>query len=216
MELMKQAKQVWNRFVDRIQEAKRRVRNTDDTVEAQAETFRIWMWSSAAGLSLIIIASVISMSRGETDAAKPQAEASMLDKLPEGFVIAPIDPINADSLDSIFDQHGYADLYRANGENGKGEKIARGLPLMRAPRNPRRFAVLVREENSAVLADLNEPVLVILRKKPPKGFSQVEPRRKKAKRGSVLVRDAGPGLDIIEEEIPELRKIENRSETGAS
>lgn len=215
-------KQVWNRWVDRLHAIKTRVQNKDDTVEAQAETFRIWMWSSAAGLSLIIITAVVSMSRGDDTVKPAAAEQSMLEKLPDGFMIAPIDPINIDSLDSIFEQHGYADLYRADGEKGKGQRIARGLPLIRAPRNPRRFAVLVREEQSSVLASLNEPVLVILRKKPPKGFAQVEPPGKKKRRGSIRGStheyEAGPGLGIIEEDIPELRKAETHSlsDLGAS
>lgn len=195
---------------ERLLELKNRARLADDTVEAQAQTFRIWMWSSAAGLTLIVLVSVLSL---HTDnAEKPAAEAprSMLDRLPEGFVVAPIDPVNLDSLDSIFEDHGYADIYKAAGRsdtNSKGRRLARGLPLIRAPRNPRRFAVLVRETDSEILADLNEPVLVVLRKGPLKMSDKREPRHGRPRRDSPLFREPHGNIHVIEEEIPESAQV---------
>ncbi len=207
--LVKFAKQVLSHLEVRIQDLrntlKETVKETDDTVEAQAKTFRIWMWSSAAGLTLIVIASVVSMS-GKTSTSDSQAVTSgrdltMLESLPDGFVIAPIDPTNVDSLDSIFDEHGYADLYQSGTGDSRGKCIARGLPLVRAPKNRRRFAVLVPDEQASVLAELNEPVLVILRKKPLQGK---DASRKRTPGESPLIREIKGRIDLIQEDIPEI------------
>lgn len=206
--------QVESAIRSKIEKIKADRKNGDDTVEAQAETFRIWMWSSAAGLSIIVIASVISMASHSEEARKTldassEKPTSMLDALPDGYVIAPIQPTNNDSLDSIFEQHGYVDLYRAGATGSKGKIIARGLPLVRAPKNPRQFAVLVPENQTDVLPELNEPVLVILRKGPVTDIAQPKVKRG---RSSPLVREANQNIQLIEEEIPD---VENASTGGA-
>lgn len=205
--LVKYVKQVLNRIEAGFQKLKIRSAEKDDTVEAQAQTFRIWMWSSAAGLALIVITSVVSMSA--TTSANPASsdgavERSVLASLPDGYVIAPIDPTNSESLDSIFDEHGYADLYQATAADTRGKCIARGLPLIRAPKNPRRFAVLVSETQAGVLASLNEPVLVVLRKKPAgKPEAAQEPLTAKRSKNGPIQRELKGNIDLIQEEIPE-------------
>lgn len=184
--------------------AKRERRSTqDDSVEAQAETFRTWMWSSAAGLSILLIAAVVSMKRSEVDPTTNPEKAqvgSMLDQLPDGYMIAPIEPTNIDSLDSIFESHGYADLYRTTSEGSKGRRIARGLALIRAPRNPRQFAVIVSEAEIDVLGQLNEPVMVVLRKKPVRNSSGTIPNLRDRKNPKPLRALPVRTIDLIEED----------------
>ncbi len=210
--LVVSAKQVLNSARDRLEttlQSLKAVKN-DDTVEAQANTFRIWMWTSAAGLSLIVVASAASRPPKENSGLNPvqavNSREAILDSLPDGFVIAPIEPLNADSLDSIFGEHGYADIYRPTGNGDKGKRIARGLALVRAPKNPRRFAVLVSDSQSEILSQLSEPVLVILRKGPLP-----------AKRDADIRSDLKPSrarrplkIQLIQEDIPEVA-----SESGA-
>lgn len=195
-----QAKQVWQNAVDRIRDLKFRAREGDDTVESQAHTFRIWMWSSTVGLGLIVIVTVLSGATNptETPVAPVESSISMFDQLPEGYMVAPIEPTNLDSLDSMFDQHGYADLYKPEAGGGKGKRIARGVPLIRAPKNPRRFAVLIAESQTATLANLADPVLVILRKKPAKVYEEPDEKPKSRSR----LRDVSPSIDVIEEALP--------------
>ena len=204
-QIVTQVEQVLSLVHARIATFRNRLREkNDDTLEAQAQTFRIWMWASAAGLSLIVVGSAISMAKPEATTSPVNRETSILDQLPEGYVIAPIDPTNLDSLDSIFDQQGYADLYRAGADNERGQRIGRGLPLIRAPRNPRRFAVIVPETQAALLGELNESVLVVLRNGPPKAGGRDEPQkspRKSKKRGVLLLREATERIDVIEEDL---------------
>lgn len=132
---------------------------------------------------------------------------SLVDQVPDGFVLVPIEPLNFETIDALIENHAYIDLYHSTDEHGyqgdqSGTKqrkrlIARGLPLLRAPKNPSKFAVIVKESDSDILAKLGVPVLVVVRKGPPKGGypavrrSQRNPKAKKLK------------ADFIVEEIPE-------------
>ena len=160
----------WKELLRRHEESRRirRLKDQDSTIEDQAQSFRVWMWSSAFALTLIVIFTVISNSKSKDDLPAVESTPSFLEQLPDGFVVAPIEPVNSDSLDSIFDDHGYADLYRSNSNGEKGKRVARGLALIRAPRNPRQFAVIVPEGQTELLPEFSHPVVVILRKGPPK------------------------------------------------
>ncbi|CAN5468431.1 hypothetical protein BH10BDE1_BH10BDE1_25590 [soil metagenome] len=172
MSRVQQVKLVWIQFIDHLRNFRFRIQSPDDSVESQAEILRIWMWVSAAALAVIVVSTVVTRASADSAEKVVAAEVPLADQLPNGFVLVPIEPTNLDSLDSIFGQHGFADLYQSGGSGQKGRRIARGVALVRSPRNPRRFAVLVPEGASAVesqkLAQLAEPVLVILRKGPAK------------------------------------------------
>lgn len=75
-------------------------------------------------------------------------ESSNLDSIdtfiPDGFVLVPIEIQNLPSLESMVGQYGVVDLY----SNGETTPIARGLRLIRSPRDPSQFAVLVPQERS--------------------------------------------------------------------
>ena len=206
--LVKSVRQALNSARDRLESTLQSLKTvkSDDTVEAQANTFRIWMWTSAAGLALIVVASAVSRHSKENSTVSPKippsSQEAVLDSLPDGYVIAPIEPLNGDSLDSIFGEHGYADIYRPTGNGEKGKRIARSLALVRAPKNPRRFAVLVPDSQSEILSQLSEPVLVILRKGPLPD-----------KRDADIRSDSKPHrarrrpenrIELIQEDIPEM------------
>lgn len=182
-------------FIRRYREARtlQRRKDQDSTIEDQAKSFRIWMWSSASALTLIVIFTVISNSNAKEAASVVEIAPSFLEQLPEGFVVAPIEPVNAESLDSIFDDHGYADLYRSNSSGEKGQRLARGLALIRAPRNPRQFAVVVPEAQTDLLPNLSSPVVVILRKGPPKTAEKRAAKKTSKKRATRL------NIEIISE-----------------
>lgn len=203
MSRVQQVKLVSSQFIEHLRNFRCRIQSTDDSVESQAETLRIWMWASAAALALIVVSTVVTRASADLVEKVVAAEAPLADQLPSGFVLVPIEPTNLDSLDSIFGQHGFADLYQSEGSGQKGRRIARGVALVRSPRNPRRFAVLVPEGNSAVesqkLAQLAEPVLVILRKGPvkqpesPEGLKVAAFRRpQRAFRKTDLIEEAQP------------------------
>jgi hypothetical protein len=131
------------------------------------------MWSSALGFTMIMIFSVVKGFSGASDglssSSHAPSELSLLEQIPDGYVLVPIEPINLDALDSIFENYGYVDLYRSD-ESGdafrkvKRNRIATSVVLVRAPKNPRRFAVVLHESAEDTMASLNEPVFAVLRK----------------------------------------------------
>lgn len=210
--LIASAEQAWKNGLERLELWKaERARETDDTVESQAKMFRIWVWSSAAALVFIGLIAVKSKSHGtSTGGAESQpasADKDVSQSIPDGYVLVPIEPTNIDALDSLFDSHGYADLYTpdtGSDENSpvRGTKkrlIRRGVPLLRAPRNPRRFAALIEEGDQIALAKLAEPVIVVVRKGRPKPNDAAESSRHHGKKSPVVK------IEVIQEPTTEIR-----------
>lgn len=213
--------QKWIELVSKISERytgrlRNSFRETDDTVEGQSKAFRLWMFSSTAAILMMLLLSFGSTrssgvshaaSHGTSPDAEPKAGPSLIDQVPDGFVLVPIEPLNFETIDALIDNHAYVDLYHSSGEetfssnssasDRRRRLIARGLPLVRAPKNPSKFAVLVKEADTFVLMRLGEPVLVVVRKGPPKG-GYPEPRKSRSR-----VNQKSPKSDFIFEEIPE-------------
>lgn len=166
------ARAFWHRFTS-LEEA--------DSVEGQSRSFRIWMFSSFGALVCILLLNFHATS--STDAPTAHREdataltSDLLSQLPAGHVLVPIEPMNIDAIDAVFGQHGWADLFverddvdttfRASGKPAR-RRIAVGIPLLRAPRNPSRLAVIVPETETRLVSELGQPVHVALRKSPAK------------------------------------------------
>jgi hypothetical protein len=85
--------------------------------------------------------------------SKPLDPTSVDTFIPEGMTLIPIDIQNIEALKNILGDFGVIDLYMPSYEDNKApKKIASGIKIMRAPLNPDVFAVLVREENAARIA----------------------------------------------------------------
>lgn len=96
-----------------------------------------------AGILLSLI--LAWLSQPSPGAAVADAEPESIDTyIPAGFVLVPISVYNSESVDSIFGNHGVVDLYPVK-ENGNAVKwpLARGVKMLRAPKNPSQFGVLV-------------------------------------------------------------------------
>jgi hypothetical protein len=70
--------------------------------------------------------------------------------IPQGYVLVPITVQNSESVDSMFGSYGMVDLYALN-ENGRAQNhpLLRSVKMLRAPRNPQLFGILVPEEGAA-------------------------------------------------------------------
>lgn len=70
--------------------------------------------------------------------------------IPQGYVLIPLEISNLEALQGLLSEKGVVDLYFLN--EGKSIKIGSRLKMIRAPLNPRLFAVLVKEnESSSIL-----------------------------------------------------------------
>lgn len=104
----------------------------------------------AAGIALSLFLAWMSQP-GESAAITDEPE-SIDTYIPAGYVLVPISVFNSESVDSIFGNHGVVDLYPVK-ENGNAVKwpLARGVKMLRAPKNPNQFGVLVPAKAASVV-----------------------------------------------------------------
>lgn len=101
--------------------------------------------------------------------------------IPAGYVLVPVEISNHDSLHSILGQHGIVDLFLpAKSHSERPIRIARQIRLLRAPKNPHRFAVLARDQDSSRFVRLDHPLFAVIQNPKHKTIiKQVEERAKK-------------------------------------
>lgn len=82
--------------------------------------------------------------------------------IPRGYVLVPLELVNANSLASLIgDVGGVVDLYLADGKS-KSVKVGSRLKILRAPYNPDLYAVLVRETESTQLLSFPGPFIAVV------------------------------------------------------
>lgn len=80
--------------------------------------------------------------------------------IPEGFVLVPIELNNSSLLDGLLKSTGIVDLYINNTQSIK--KIASSVKIIRSPRNPSLFAVLVPENKADILIQQIQPFHAVI------------------------------------------------------
>lgn len=100
--------------------------------------------------------------------------------IPNGYVLVPIELANADSLGSIIDEFAVVDLYSGAlpGEKG-GTRVGQKLRLIRAPLNPKTFAVLVPEAEASKIVGSIGPVIAVVQNKNQKGLGKMDKKGSK-------------------------------------
>jgi len=112
----------------------------------------------AIGLAFLVAVVVISQAGSKEKSGVVSTGKDAIDSpdtvIPKGFVLVPIELQNAESLAAMVDQYAIVDLYsvprtneeaRAKTTQGPGHRVGYHLRLLRAPANPKTFAVLVPE-----------------------------------------------------------------------
>ncbi len=102
------------------------------------------------------------------DFSKKDVETKLIDEVPsadtyvpEGFVLVPIEVQNAEALDAILGNVGVVDLFHpAIDPRQKARLIARQVKIIRAPLDPKKFAVLVPSDQSQALVKIDAPLFV--------------------------------------------------------
>jgi hypothetical protein len=96
-------------------------------------------------LMLGVFLSIVLAWLSQPGSTKEVAPMETIDTyIPKGYVLIPIAVHNSESVDSIFGNHGIVDLYPIT-ESGIPQKwpLARAVKMLRAPKNPNQFGVLV-------------------------------------------------------------------------
>ncbi|MCB0348109.1 MAG: hypothetical protein KDD37_04700 [Bdellovibrionales bacterium] len=84
------------------------------------------------------------------DGNSRSADVDLVTIIPKNHTLIPIEVKNSESLDSIFGNYGYVNLYVE--KNHKQQLVGKNIKLIRAPKNPSQFAVLVKDEQTKYIA----------------------------------------------------------------
>lgn len=121
-----------------------------------------------AVLYIFVISGIMSViweySKNDVEVKKEIEEMPSADTyVPDGFVLVPIEVQNADSLDAILGNFGVVDLFHPSLEpKGQARLIAKQVKILRAPLDPKKFAVLVPHGQSSALVKIDTPLFVTI------------------------------------------------------
>lgn len=121
---------------------------------------------------LILAVLTYFVSKADTPPPKPQEEEVVqLDSLiPEGFVLLPLDLVNREALSSIMGSTAVIDLFTVNAQTlSPSKKIATRIKIIRTPRNPDQFALLVRENETPQILNYAGPYFAVIQNKASSG-----------------------------------------------
>lgn len=112
-----------------------------------------------------------------------EAPADVSTFIPRDHLLIPIELKNIEQLDGVLGAHGLVDLFETDDETGKSSRlVGRRFRLIRAPLNPRTFAVLVREAEVERFLSFKGPLMASLRTTESGGHEMPEERRKRPSR----------------------------------
>jgi hypothetical protein len=124
---------------------------------------RQWTWVVAALLCGFMAFYFDTGSTKVANADPADAMDAPATLIPAGYVLVPIEVANFESLDSILGKFGIVDLYISSDDPKKrAHKVGEKLKILRAPLNPSRFAVLVRDEDSSKLVSYSGAFTVVV------------------------------------------------------
>lgn len=154
-------------------------------IKEKKNTFQIW-------LVLIVISLVFTILQ-HTDKTKERKDMQNLDTyIPEGFVLVPIELSNSASLAGLLENKGVVDLYTGDPTQRQAEKAATAVKIIRSPRNPSYFAVLVPENKAPFLIQRFQPFHAVIQNPTQKQKTRISPLNKKRKRNIIIELDQSP------------------------
>lgn len=138
-------------------------------------------------VALGAVALVLGLAdRPKEVAVEVEAEPLQIDTMiPAGHLLIPIQLANGESLASLSGNYSLVDLYTVSDKGRKGFKVASAVKLLKAPLNPEQFAVLMREEDSGQIVQMEGPFFAAL--KNPKDVSKPVVIRKVVKAAPLTI-----------------------------
>jgi len=134
---------------------------------------------------IILIFGVLTQTRSEPQTASSKPLESFDTYIPAGHSLVPIEVANYETLDSLLGPFGVVDLFTAEpGHPESSKRIAYRVKILRAPRNPSHFAVLVPFEQAAKILRFPGPFLVSVQN--PKSVGTVFEKEKRGKRNRII------------------------------
>ena len=136
----------------------------------------------AMGVLSLLFGFTAKPKEENTQATEIPAAPSVDTFIPMGYTLVPLELANAESLTSLVgDMGGVVDLYLATNDRQKGGlKVGSKLKLLRAPRDPNQYAVLVKDSESPRLMSFTGPFIAVVQNPKAKG-AELSAEAKKSK-----------------------------------
>lgn len=125
---------------------------------------------------LVLAVLTYFVSKADVPEPKPETEETVqLDALiPEGYVLLPLDLVNREALSSIVGSTAVIDLFTVNAQTlSPSKKIATRIKIIRTPRNPDQFALLVLENETPQILNYTGPYFAVIQNKTTTGSKLV-------------------------------------------
>lgn len=139
------------------------------------ELIKKYPWSVPVASVIFALLLAWLISDGST-ATEADLAASIDTFIPAGYVLVPISVQNSESLDAVFGNYGVVDLFSTS-EDGKISSTAtvRAVKMLRAPKNPSQFGVLVPDQDASRLVRQTTPYFVVVHRPDKSGMEFVKP-----------------------------------------
>ncbi|MBE8221477.1 MAG: hypothetical protein HAW60_01980 [Bdellovibrionales bacterium] len=106
--------------------------------------------------------------------------------IPEGFVLIPIQLLNAESLNGLIGKWGWVSLYSSLIEKNK-KPIVSSIRIIRSPKNNNQFAVLSPENKSSLILEHTAPLVAVIQGAKIKNKSTRFNTKKIIKKNKILI-----------------------------
>ncbi len=136
-----------------------------------------------------IVLSLVLAWMSQPGSSKEQPPEESIDTyIPTGYVLIPIAVHNSESVDSVFGNHGVVDLYPIL-TNGTPRRwpLARAVKMLRAPKNPNQFGVLVPNSASGTVMSHGGAFQVVIHN--PKTHGTAFEKVSRSNRRAIIVED---------------------------
>ena len=143
-------------------------------IKENKKAYQIWI--------ILILISFIFTLLQHTDKNKESKSTKNLDTyIPEGFVLMPVELSNGSSLDGLLESKGVVNLYTGNPSRQQAKKVATAVKIIRSPRNPSHFAVLIPENKAPLLIQRFQAFHAVIQNPMQKKKTSIQPLNKKRK-----------------------------------
>ena len=156
-----------------------------DWLKENKKSWRIWL----VLIFISLVGTLIQSTNKKTEITNTQ---NLDTYIPEGFVLVPVELSNGPSLDGLLEHKGVVDLYTGNPSHKQAEKAAGSVKIIRSPRNPSYFAVLVPEEKAPFIIQRFQPFHAVIQNPKQKKKTDIMPLNKKRKRTIKIELDHSP------------------------
>lgn len=106
-------------------------------------------------LGFIIIYIFSSLNQTQKQISNQQITPDTL--IPKGHVLVPIELENIDAITGLIEHYGVIDIYSAQSGGQKSYKLLNKVKIIRAPYNPNKFAILLKDVTAKYFFKFNGP-----------------------------------------------------------